>query len=128
VTYIVATGRRRAARGDGGDALFAGSIGRGNQSWDWRNKKCANRFCRCRGNADLSRHGPLTTVAEERNTIRSSNSDWRLLICDLTAVTVIVTFSSVPAEFMRHTISVLVENKFGVLTRVAAYSVVAATT
>ena len=34
---------------------------------EWRSKKCANRFYRCRTETfDLPAHGPLTTVAEER--------------------------------------------------------------
>jgi glyoxylase-like metal-dependent hydrolase (beta-lactamase superfamily II) len=49
-----------------GDAIFAGSIGRGNQSWDLAKEKVRERIFSlppetliCPG------HGPLTTVAEE---------------------------------------------------------------
>jgi glyoxylase-like metal-dependent hydrolase (beta-lactamase superfamily II) len=50
-----------------GDAIFAGSIGRGNQSWDLARKKIREQIFTlppetliCPG------HGPLTTVAEEK--------------------------------------------------------------
>jgi glyoxylase-like metal-dependent hydrolase (beta-lactamase superfamily II) len=50
-----------------GDALFAGSIGRGNQSWDLARQKAREQILTlpletllCPG------HGPLTTVAEEK--------------------------------------------------------------
>ena len=50
-----------------GDAIFAGSIGRGNQSWDLARKKVREQIFSlppetliCPG------HGPLTTVAEEK--------------------------------------------------------------
>ena len=50
-----------------GDAIFAGSIGRGNQSWDLAKQKVRDRIFSlppetliCPG------HGPLTTVAEEK--------------------------------------------------------------
>jgi hydroxyacylglutathione hydrolase len=50
-----------------GDALFAGSIGRGNQSWDLARQKVREQILTlpaetlvCPG------HGPLTTVAEEK--------------------------------------------------------------
>jgi len=50
-----------------GDAIFAGSIGRGNQSWDLAKQKVREQIFTlppetliCPG------HGPLTTVAEER--------------------------------------------------------------
>jgi hydroxyacylglutathione hydrolase len=51
-----------------GDAIFAGSIGRGNQSWDLARQKVRGHILSqpaetliCPG------HGPLTTVAEEAN-------------------------------------------------------------
>ena len=50
-----------------GDAIFAGSIGRGNQSWDIAKQKVREQILSlppatliCPG------HGPLTTVAEEK--------------------------------------------------------------
>jgi glyoxylase-like metal-dependent hydrolase (beta-lactamase superfamily II) len=50
-----------------GDAIFAGSIGRGNQSWDMARQKVREQILTlpletliCPG------HGPLTTVAEEK--------------------------------------------------------------
>jgi glyoxylase-like metal-dependent hydrolase (beta-lactamase superfamily II) len=50
-----------------GDAIFAGSIGRGNQSWELARQKVRDQILTlplatliCPG------HGPLTTVAEER--------------------------------------------------------------
>jgi glyoxylase-like metal-dependent hydrolase (beta-lactamase superfamily II) len=50
-----------------GDAIFAGSIGRGNQSWDLARQKVRDQILSlpletliCPG------HGPLTTVAEEK--------------------------------------------------------------
>ncbi|HZR16590.1 MAG TPA: MBL fold metallo-hydrolase [Verrucomicrobiae bacterium] len=51
-----------------GDAIFAGSIGRGNQSWDLARQKVRDQILTlppetliCPG------HGPLTTVAEEQS-------------------------------------------------------------
>jgi glyoxylase-like metal-dependent hydrolase (beta-lactamase superfamily II) len=50
-----------------GDALFAGSIGRGNQSWELERQKVGEQILSlppetliCPG------HGPMTTVAEEK--------------------------------------------------------------
>jgi len=49
-----------------GDALFAGSIGRGNQSWDLARQKVRERiFSLPRETLICPGHGPLTTVAEE---------------------------------------------------------------
>jgi glyoxylase-like metal-dependent hydrolase (beta-lactamase superfamily II) len=50
-----------------GDAIFAGSIRRGNQSWNWAKQKVREQIFTlppetliCPG------HGPLTMVAEEK--------------------------------------------------------------
>jgi hydroxyacylglutathione hydrolase len=68
VTYIVGTWPEDAPHvAIVGDAIFAGSIGRGNQSWDLARKQIReqiltlpNETLICPG------HGPLTTVAEEK--------------------------------------------------------------
>ena len=68
VTYIVGNWQEDASHvAMVGDALFAGSIGRGNQSWDLARQKVREQILSlppetliCPG------HGPLTTVAEER--------------------------------------------------------------
>jgi glyoxylase-like metal-dependent hydrolase (beta-lactamase superfamily II) len=50
-----------------GDALFAGSIGRGNQSWDLAKEKIREQILLLPpGTLICPGHGPLTTVAEER--------------------------------------------------------------
>jgi len=50
-----------------GDALFAGSIGRGNQSWDLARQKVREQILTLPPDALLCPgHGPLTTVAEEK--------------------------------------------------------------
>jgi hydroxyacylglutathione hydrolase len=50
-----------------GDAIFAGSIGRGNQSWDLARQKVREEILTLPPDALLCPgHGPLTTVAEER--------------------------------------------------------------
>lgn len=50
-----------------GDALFAGSIGRGNQSWDLARQKVREQILSLPAETLLCQgHGPLTTVAEER--------------------------------------------------------------
>ena len=67
-TYIVGTWPEDAPHvAIVGDALFAGSIGRGNQSWDLARQKVREQILTlppetliCPG------HGPLTTVAEEK--------------------------------------------------------------
>jgi glyoxylase-like metal-dependent hydrolase (beta-lactamase superfamily II) len=68
VTYIVGNWQEDAPHvAVVGDALFAGSIGRGNQSWDLARQKVREQILSlppetliCPG------HGPLTTVAEEK--------------------------------------------------------------
>ncbi len=67
-TYIVGTWPEDAPHvAIAGDAIFAGSIGRGNQSWDLARQKVREQILTlppetliCPG------HGPLTTVAEEK--------------------------------------------------------------
>jgi len=50
-----------------GDALFAGSIGRGNQSWDLARQKVREQILTLPSETLLCPgHGPLTTVAEEK--------------------------------------------------------------
>jgi glyoxylase-like metal-dependent hydrolase (beta-lactamase superfamily II) len=68
VTYIVGNWQEDAPHvAMVGDALFAGSIGRGNQSWNLARQKVREQILSlppetliCPG------HGPLTTVAEEK--------------------------------------------------------------
>jgi hydroxyacylglutathione hydrolase len=67
-TYIIGTWPEDAPHvAIVGDAIFAGSIGRGNQSWDLARQKVREQILSlphetliCPG------HGPLTTVAEEK--------------------------------------------------------------
>ncbi len=50
-----------------GDALIAGSIGRGNQSWDLARQRVREQILTLPLDALLCPgHGPLTTVAEEQ--------------------------------------------------------------
>ena len=68
VTYLVGNWQEDAPHvALVGDAIFAGSIGRGNQSWDLARQKVRDQILSlpletliCPG------HGPLTTVAEEK--------------------------------------------------------------
>jgi hydroxyacylglutathione hydrolase len=68
VTYLVGNWQEDAPHvAFVGDAIFAGSIGRGNQSWDLARQKVREQILSlppatliCPG------HGPLTTVAEEK--------------------------------------------------------------
>lgn len=68
VTYLVGNWQEDAPHvAIVGDAIFAGSIGRGNQSWDLARQKVREQILSlppatllCPG------HGPLTTVAEEK--------------------------------------------------------------
>ena len=68
VTYVIGNWQEDAPHvAIVGDALFAGSIGRGNQSWDLAKQKVREQIFTlppetliCPG------HGPLTTVAEEK--------------------------------------------------------------
>jgi hydroxyacylglutathione hydrolase len=50
-----------------GDAIFAGSIGRGNQSWDLARQKVRDQIFSLPSETLICPgHGPLTTVAEEK--------------------------------------------------------------
>ena len=50
-----------------GDAIFAGSMGRGNQSWDLaKDKVRENIFSLPPETLICPGHGPLTTVADEK--------------------------------------------------------------
>jgi len=50
-----------------GDAIFAGSIGRGNQSWDLARQKVREQILSLPGPTLICPgHGPLTTVAQEK--------------------------------------------------------------
>jgi hydroxyacylglutathione hydrolase len=50
-----------------GDAIFAGSIGRGNQSWDLARQKVREQILTLPAETLICPgHGPLTTVAEEK--------------------------------------------------------------
>ncbi len=67
-TYIVGTWPEDAPHvAIVGDALFAGSIGRGNQSWDLARSKVREQILSLPPDTLLCPgHGPLTTVAEEK--------------------------------------------------------------
>jgi glyoxylase-like metal-dependent hydrolase (beta-lactamase superfamily II) len=50
-----------------GDAIFAGSIGRGNQSWELARQKVSEQiFTLPPATLICPGHGPLTTVGEEK--------------------------------------------------------------
>jgi glyoxylase-like metal-dependent hydrolase (beta-lactamase superfamily II) len=50
-----------------GDAIFAGSMGRGNQSWELARQKVREQILTLPNETLLCPgHGPLTTVAEEK--------------------------------------------------------------
>ena len=68
VTYIVGNWQEDAPHvALVGDAIFAGSIGRGNQSWDLARQKVREQILRLPPETLLCPgHGPLTTVAEEK--------------------------------------------------------------
>jgi hydroxyacylglutathione hydrolase len=67
-TYVVGTWPEDAPHvAIVGDALFAGSIGRGNQSWDLARQAVRNQiFSLPPDTLICPGHGPLTTVAEEK--------------------------------------------------------------
>jgi hydroxyacylglutathione hydrolase len=67
VTYIVGNWQEDAPHvAVVGDAIFAGSIGRGNQSWDLARQKVREQILSLPAETLLCPgHGPLTTVAEE---------------------------------------------------------------
>jgi glyoxylase-like metal-dependent hydrolase (beta-lactamase superfamily II) len=68
VTYIVGNWQEDAPHvAIVGDAIFAGSIGRGNQSWDLARQKVREQILSLPpGTLICPGHGPLTTVAEEK--------------------------------------------------------------
>jgi len=68
VTYIVGNWSEDAPHvAMVGDAIFAGSIGRGNQSWDLAKQKVREQiFSLPPDTLICPGHGPLTTVAEEK--------------------------------------------------------------
>ncbi len=68
VTYIVGNWQEDAPHvAIVGDAIFAGSIGRGNQSWDLARQKVREQILTLPAETLLCPgHGPLTTVAEEK--------------------------------------------------------------
>jgi glyoxylase-like metal-dependent hydrolase (beta-lactamase superfamily II) len=68
VTYIVGTWPEDAPHAAlVGDAIFAGSIGRGNQSWDLARQKVREQIFTLPAETLLCPgHGPLTTVGEEK--------------------------------------------------------------
>ncbi len=68
VTYIVGNWQEDAPHvAIVGDAIFAGSIGRGNQSWDLARQKVHEQILSLPpGTLICPGHGPLTTVAEEK--------------------------------------------------------------
>ena len=68
VTYIIGNWQEDAPHvAIVGDAIFAGSIGRGNQSWDLARQKVREQILSLPAETLICPgHGPLTTVAEER--------------------------------------------------------------
>jgi glyoxylase-like metal-dependent hydrolase (beta-lactamase superfamily II) len=68
VTYLVGNWQEDAPHvAIVGDAIFAGSIGRGNQSWDLARQKVREQILSLPpGTLICPGHGPLTTVAEEK--------------------------------------------------------------
>jgi glyoxylase-like metal-dependent hydrolase (beta-lactamase superfamily II)/DNA-binding XRE family transcriptional regulator len=68
VTYVIGNWQEDAPHvAMVGDAIFAGSIGRGNQSWDLAKQKVRDQiFTLPAGTLICPGHGPLTTVAEEK--------------------------------------------------------------
>jgi hydroxyacylglutathione hydrolase len=68
VTYIVGNWQEDAPHvAIVGDTIFAGSIGRGNQSWDLARQKVREQILSLPPETLLCPgHGPLTTVAEEK--------------------------------------------------------------
>ena len=67
-TYIIGTWPEDASHvAIVGDAIFAGSIGRGKQSWDLARQKVREQIFSLPGETLICPgHGPLTTVAEEK--------------------------------------------------------------
>lgn len=69
VTYMVGNWQEDAPHvAFVGDAIFAGSIGRGNQSWDLAKQKVREQILSLPSETLICPgHGPLTTVAEEKS-------------------------------------------------------------
>jgi hydroxyacylglutathione hydrolase len=67
-TYIIGTWPEDAPHvAIVGDAIFAGSIGRGNQSWDLARQKVKDQIFSLPADTLLCPgHGPLTTISEEK--------------------------------------------------------------
>lgn len=68
VTYVIGTWPEDAPHvAIVGDAIFAGSIGRGNQSWELARQKVREQILSLPAETLICPgHGPLTTVAEEK--------------------------------------------------------------
>jgi len=68
MTYVIGTWPEDAPHvAIVGDAIFAGSIGRGNQSWDLAKSKVRDQIFSLPGDTLICPgHGPLTTVDEEK--------------------------------------------------------------
>ena len=68
VTYLIGNWQNNAPQvAIVGDAIFAGSIGRGNQSWEVAKQKVREQILTLPAETLLCPgHGPLTTVAEEQ--------------------------------------------------------------
>jgi glyoxylase-like metal-dependent hydrolase (beta-lactamase superfamily II) len=68
ITYIIGTWPEDAPHvAIVGDAIFAGSIGRGNQSWDLARQKVREQILTLPAETLICPgHGPLTTVAQEK--------------------------------------------------------------
>ncbi len=68
VTYLIGNWQEDAPHvAIVGDAIFAGSIGRGNQSWDLARQKVREQILTLPAETLICPgHGPLTTVAEEK--------------------------------------------------------------
>jgi glyoxylase-like metal-dependent hydrolase (beta-lactamase superfamily II) len=68
VTYLIGNWQHDAPHvAIVGDAIFAGSMGRGNDSWDLARQKVGEQILTLPGETLICPgHGPLTTVAEEK--------------------------------------------------------------
>jgi glyoxylase-like metal-dependent hydrolase (beta-lactamase superfamily II) len=68
VTYIVGTWPEDAPHvAIVGDAIFSGSMGRGNQSWELAKQKVREQILSLPADTLICPgHGPLTTVAQEK--------------------------------------------------------------
>jgi len=64
---VIAVAEEKAQAAIVGNAIFAGSIGRGNQSWDLAKQKVREQIFTLPAETLICPgHGPLTTVAEEK--------------------------------------------------------------